>query len=1092
MALVLYATLDPMLRSIMNLISEAQNATGACKAHHGAVCQLASRIQSLEPVLKQITAKSSGAQAGDAAGGQRMLERLHEVLQEAQDLLNKCTKYSRLKLILKSKELGIRFSMVSSQIDRCLHNFTLYQTLVSGEALLVIQDIRRQLQQDVVRVANMTESVPQDMQQQLADLSNARMTSGQRQLVLENLATSLHMPLAEVKSECAALRLELQSLQSKKSGQDDDNLDEQMAALVMALSSTSVGNTAALSVDVNLLSSQRTASSIPEDLICPLCDELMYDPVVVSESGHLYDRACIQRQFEQGSRICPLSSTPLEELNLVSVIRYRERCRDCAEALDIAFPSEHHKPVASGRHHRSRSDGVDVPAGSLSPRRTLADAHSELHLEHHEAVSPDGRFGVGVGSPTYIGALRGRLGMVPNTRGLAHVRSEPDLTNLPAMHARAGPVYANTRQEAGNVGMGGYVQPDHYSPRGAPAPAMNMSGLSRVSFDMVRGRSELHASGFEQASVGGVQVKMIAQVGGHGSQQFCLQLPNGTMVTCVMLEFNASVLSVIGHHCVVELFVDASSVRTAVVAAPLVSSTGDTTLPGMARLFVRGELLSVQAEGKLLLLDAGIEIASTCGNRHPGSFADGDWLEVEGIPSFRLLRPMATISSPKPMSRPRRASTNTAPDLGGWGVNIGQALSTPSPPFMASPMHSPIARPRMSSPLSSAQLDPFDVRLLALRNSAQQGANMSAFDVAQSGSQRPSTNFASSSSSSTGSPHDFSFASTTQWRMSSTVPRGSSSDSTNSAQGTPSMSGLVASPVWRPSGLGSGSSGTLDNNALALPMAMQGGLLRCAVWDQVGLRWQFADEAPVAQLEGHTSAVTALIATKWTLYSGSKDGSIRMWGTGDFVSKGVLRGHGSPVTALCLGMDFLISAAEDGKIKFWKLDDNDCAHTFKAHSCKVTAIAASGDMLYTAAVDGVIKEWRLSAGWLGFGKQTKCVRKVQGHRNSVSAVATCGNRNNNWLFTASVFGSIKPWHLPDLQPLQCEMRHFRAVSMLRCDNDMLFSSAADHTVKTWGLPEMNCIYTLQGYSNEFLATVQFGPYVCTSSADENCIRVWQR
>lgn len=48
----------------------------------------------------------------------------------------------------------------------------------------------------------------------------------------------------------------------------------------------------------------------PEEFICPLSLEMMYDPVIV-DSGQTYERAFIERWIENGNGTCPKTRQPL-------------------------------------------------------------------------------------------------------------------------------------------------------------------------------------------------------------------------------------------------------------------------------------------------------------------------------------------------------------------------------------------------------------------------------------------------------------------------------------------------------------------------------------------------------------------------------------------------------------------------------------------------------------------------------------------------------------------------------------------------------------------------------------------------------------
>lgn len=55
----------------------------------------------------------------------------------------------------------------------------------------------------------------------------------------------------------------------------------------------------------------------PSSYLCPVCWELMADPVVL-DTGHSYDRPCIERWlFQQNNRTCPVTGQRLNHLELI-------------------------------------------------------------------------------------------------------------------------------------------------------------------------------------------------------------------------------------------------------------------------------------------------------------------------------------------------------------------------------------------------------------------------------------------------------------------------------------------------------------------------------------------------------------------------------------------------------------------------------------------------------------------------------------------------------------------------------------------------------------------------------------------------------
>lgn len=65
------------------------------------------------------------------------------------------------------------------------------------------------------------------------------------------------------------------------------------------------------------LKSSLAAANPPSSFMCPVCWELMGDPVIL-DTGHSYDRGCIERWvFQQGFRTCPVTGQRLNHIELI-------------------------------------------------------------------------------------------------------------------------------------------------------------------------------------------------------------------------------------------------------------------------------------------------------------------------------------------------------------------------------------------------------------------------------------------------------------------------------------------------------------------------------------------------------------------------------------------------------------------------------------------------------------------------------------------------------------------------------------------------------------------------------------------------------
>eukprot|EP00899_Mesostigma_viride_P002869 jgi/Mesvir1/12583/Mv10331-RA.1 len=68
----------------------------------------------------------------------------------------------------------------------------------------------------------------------------------------------------------------------------------------------------------------------PDALTCPICSEVMFDPVVLRETGQSYCRGCINAWFQQGRASCPSTGVRLQSLEVIANVALRSLCLDWA------------------------------------------------------------------------------------------------------------------------------------------------------------------------------------------------------------------------------------------------------------------------------------------------------------------------------------------------------------------------------------------------------------------------------------------------------------------------------------------------------------------------------------------------------------------------------------------------------------------------------------------------------------------------------------------------------------------------------------------------------------------------------------------
>ena len=137
-----------------------------------------------------------------------------------------------------------------------------------------------------------------------------------------------------------------------------------------------------------------------DDFYCPICSELMFDPVVVAPCGHSFDRGCVENWFKTNSqRSCP--SCRGEVQGVFPIITLKNLVHEHAKnnSISIPEPPPRERPVPSAPPSVSPvipsaptpSSAVDVPSfNNLNQDLLNAAKNGDLQqLEFYIAAGAD-------------------------------------------------------------------------------------------------------------------------------------------------------------------------------------------------------------------------------------------------------------------------------------------------------------------------------------------------------------------------------------------------------------------------------------------------------------------------------------------------------------------------------------------------------------------------------------------------------------------------------------------------------------------------------------------------------------------------------
>jgi WD40 repeat protein len=169
----------------------------------------------------------------------------------------------------------------------------------------------------------------------------------------------------------------------------------------------------------------------------------------------------------------------------------------------------------------------------------------------------------------------------------------------------------------------------------------------------------------------------------------------------------------------------------------------------------------------------------------------------------------------------------------------------------------------------------------------------------------------------------------------------------------------------------------------------------------VDAAWQ-GEQGTVGKIEAlhtltdHNKAVCALESHGNFIFSGSFDGTIRVWDRVTLSCSKILTGHQGGVCTMAVCCGRLVSGSSD--IRVWNLDTWTLERVLKGHNGGVNELAVADNKLLGGFDDALIRVWDTTT-W-------EVERVLEGHVGAVYAIALDDAR----LYSASFDKCIRVWY----------------------------------------------------------------------------------
>ncbi|CAD7696320.1 unnamed protein product [Ostreobium quekettii] len=108
------------------------------------------------------------------------------------------------------------------------------------------------------------------------------------------------------------------------------------------------------------------AHAPPEVFVCPISREIMRDPVVLVETGQIYDKESIKGWFIRGRNTCPLTGKRLLSQHLTQVHMLRMAIEEWASRENVELGPSSIPPMSADDAASSSMGPLDDPAACMS------------------------------------------------------------------------------------------------------------------------------------------------------------------------------------------------------------------------------------------------------------------------------------------------------------------------------------------------------------------------------------------------------------------------------------------------------------------------------------------------------------------------------------------------------------------------------------------------------------------------------------------------------------------------------------------------------------------------------------------------------
>ena len=289
-------------------ISDASNHVPVC---HGCFLQLSSFFKRISSVLKEV---QEGSRMGSAPL-QTIIPLLEAEIKNAEQLISICTRKSRFYLLLNGPSYAKCIQTILGSLGQALLRISSSSDgmEISPKLKNKIKLLCNDLQSAQIRVSAAEEDLMDEIE---LNARNQQADNKYSNELLLKIAT-----LAGVSSDPSSLRHEYNELRKERENLELDKQETEAVRIGRILSLLRFAD--ALSIIIEREKHYQDQRSwinghiLPplQTFYCPITQDVMEEPVEI-ESGYTFEMSAIQKWFQEGHSVCPVTKRELQSLSM--------------------------------------------------------------------------------------------------------------------------------------------------------------------------------------------------------------------------------------------------------------------------------------------------------------------------------------------------------------------------------------------------------------------------------------------------------------------------------------------------------------------------------------------------------------------------------------------------------------------------------------------------------------------------------------------------------------------------------------------------------------------------------------------------------